>query len=434
MDTLLAMMAKHGTYLHQTSAHPEGIVGSNNIVIIKGNYQWTHQNTTSTDRIKGLIWQILNHPDGFTGEILVCDNTQNVGTSINDQDDNSDFPGQSIVDVTNTFNAKGYPVFLYDWTPLWAAEVGEYDEGMYIDGYPYDPETHITYPKFQTPSGTYVSLRYGIWDPVAETYDHDRLCIVDFPVVKQHLMAGATVAVKNWIGLMTTAAWMERYGGFENMHYEYFWGEYALVARTMEVTFPRLTVVDADWISTRNPNDLMYLFHAQMLCASTDPVAASWYAARFMLSPVATLASYTDPDRPGSRYGATLDAWKTYLVDSAGLPCTRDSAEISVYDRSILCECPHQSDFDEDGFLTAIDLGMLIDILFAGATDVQDPWCPSPRGDFDCDSFSTSLDPVRHSHLRPRHLRADYQRGQPARSFHDRAGLGLSPSSAADRD
>jgi hypothetical protein len=56
------------------------------------------------------------------------------------------------------------------------------------------------------------------------------------------------------------------------------------------------------------------------------------------------------------------------------------------------CDCPFQSDFDEDGFLTALDLGKLIDILFAGATDVQDPDCPSPRADFDCDGFSTALD------------------------------------------
>jgi hypothetical protein len=56
------------------------------------------------------------------------------------------------------------------------------------------------------------------------------------------------------------------------------------------------------------------------------------------------------------------------------------------------CSCPYQSDFDEDGFLTPLDLSSMIDILFAGDPDVQDPDCPSPRADFDCDSFSTPLD------------------------------------------
>jgi hypothetical protein len=56
------------------------------------------------------------------------------------------------------------------------------------------------------------------------------------------------------------------------------------------------------------------------------------------------------------------------------------------------CSCPSQGDFDEDGFLTALDLSAMIDILFAGQPDVKDPVCPSPRADFDCDGFSTALD------------------------------------------
>jgi hypothetical protein len=56
------------------------------------------------------------------------------------------------------------------------------------------------------------------------------------------------------------------------------------------------------------------------------------------------------------------------------------------------CDCPSQCDFDDDGFLTALDLGEMIDILFAGHDDLQDPLCPSPRADFDCDGFSTALD------------------------------------------
>jgi hypothetical protein len=56
------------------------------------------------------------------------------------------------------------------------------------------------------------------------------------------------------------------------------------------------------------------------------------------------------------------------------------------------CDCPYQCDFDADGFLTALDLSGLIDILFAGSPDIQDPDCPIPRSDFDCDNFATALD------------------------------------------
>jgi len=63
-----------------------------------------------------------------------------------------------------------------------------------------------------------------------------------------------------------------------------------------------------------------------------------------------------------------------------------------VFTASGACACPNQSDFDRDGFLTALDLSEMIDILFAGHPDVQDLVCPSPRADFDCDGFSTALD------------------------------------------
>ncbi len=116
IDTLLLMMETQGTYLYKTTAHPSGIIGSNDIVIIKGSFQWDFRNTTSTDRIKGLIWQILKHPNGFTGEILVGDNTQ--WATIGEDDNNSEDTEQCILDVINTFHSKGYPVHLFRWADI----------------------------------------------------------------------------------------------------------------------------------------------------------------------------------------------------------------------------------------------------------------------------------------------------------------------------
>jgi len=56
------------------------------------------------------------------------------------------------------------------------------------------------------------------------------------------------------------------------------------------------------------------------------------------------------------------------------------------------CSCPFQADMDGDGFLTALDLYAIVDVLFAGHQDVQDPACPVTRADFDNDGFSTVLD------------------------------------------
>jgi len=352
IDTILAMMEANGTSLYRTVEQPDGVVDADNVVVIKGNFQWTSRNTTSTDRIKGLIWRIMQHPDGFSGEIIVCDNTQNQGTGINHSDNNSEDENQSIIDVVNTFHAKGYPVYVMDWVYIWDVIAAEYSEGDYSDGYIYESDTRISYPKFRTPSGNhFVSLRYGVWDSLSIQYDSSRLCLIDMPVPKQHAMAGATVAVKNWIGVLTTAYRDRRYGGWNGMHYTYFWGSYALVARLMAVTYPRLVIVDAAWLSGTNPNVLTSLTNAQILLASTDPVAVSWYVAKYALTPVADNPSWTNPD--GNMYGVTLDRWTTFMADSAGLPCTKDSSKISVYDRDIFI-CP-DSDHDGDGVCDSVD-------------------------------------------------------------------------------
>ncbi|MBN1356493.1 DUF362 domain-containing protein [bacterium] len=332
IDAVFLAMESQGIFIHRTTGHPEGIVASDSVVIIKGNFQWDHQNTTSTDRIKGVIWKILNHPDGFTGEIIVCDNTQEIGTGINENDNNSEDTEQSILDVISAFHAKGYPVYGLCWAYIWDDVVSEYSEGDDNDGYVYEAASKITYPKFLSPSGeNRISLRYGIWDGDLGIYDHDRLCIIDFPVLKAHSMAGATIAVKNWIGMLTTAYAQERYGGWYPMHDNYLFGSYALVARVMEVTFPRLAIVDAAWTTRLGPNNLGYLQNTQMIVASTDPVAASWYAAKYILTPIAVYPQDTDPDLPESDYSYNLTSWTNYLRDVAGLPCTKDASEISVY-------------------------------------------------------------------------------------------------------
>jgi hypothetical protein len=56
------------------------------------------------------------------------------------------------------------------------------------------------------------------------------------------------------------------------------------------------------------------------------------------------------------------------------------------------CECPFQCDYDEDGFLTNIDLAALIDVLFRGEPTIQDPGCPVVRGDFNNDTFPDNID------------------------------------------
>jgi hypothetical protein len=350
MDTLFELLEAGGVYLCETTAHSDGIVGTDNVVIIKGNYQWNSRNTTNTDRVKGLIWQILNHPEGFTGEIIVCDNTQDIGTGFNFNDNNSEDENQDILNVVNTFAAKGYPVYCMDWNMIMASVVSEYSDGDNFDGYVFDAQTKVNYPKFNTPSFSHqVSLKHGIWDSLSATYDPDRLCIIDFPVLKAHFWAGSTVAIKNWIGVFSIAYADQDFGDFNTMHTDYLFGPYALTARIMAETYPDLSIVDATWTTRKGPIDLDRVTRTDVIFASTDPAAVSWYAAKYVLTPIAYSASQTDPDNPGGTYSINLNYWTEFLRDSAGYACTIDSAEMSVFGRNII------TDSDADGTVDAFD-------------------------------------------------------------------------------
>jgi hypothetical protein len=43
VDALINLIESHGTYFYKTAAHPTGIIGSNDVVVIKINDQWHGQ-------------------------------------------------------------------------------------------------------------------------------------------------------------------------------------------------------------------------------------------------------------------------------------------------------------------------------------------------------------------------------------------------------
>jgi hypothetical protein len=53
-----------------------GLIAKDDFVIIKVNCHWNERGGTNTDLVKALIQVIVDHPDGFTGEIIVADNGQ----------------------------------------------------------------------------------------------------------------------------------------------------------------------------------------------------------------------------------------------------------------------------------------------------------------------------------------------------------------------
>jgi len=56
------------------------------------------------------------------------------------------------------------------------------------------------------------------------------------------------------------------------------------------------------------------------------------------------------------------------------------------------CDCPLQVDLDGNGFIDATDLAFVIDIVFFGQPDIEDPVCPATRADFDANGFADATD------------------------------------------
>ena len=307
VDALINLMESHGTYFYKTAAHPTGIIGSNDVVVIKTNNQWNGQASrarthTNNDVLKGLIYRIVQHPEGFTGAVIVGENTQWTDPNWDSNDhNNAQDPHQSYQDVVNAFVSQGYDVCISDWRSFSRTFVDEFSAGDSRDGYVLvddagEPGTdQLSYPKFNLTCGSHsfnISMRYGLWDGIA--YDNTCLKMINLPVLKRHGWAGATIAVKNYIGFLTIGDNNRRFGDSAEMH-GFFWGykgihtDYGLLGRQMaRIRRADLDIVDAIWVANDSnrggcPGNCI---RQDILLASTDPIALDYYASVNVLVPL----------------------------------------------------------------------------------------------------------------------------------------------------
>jgi len=339
IGSLMDLMGSKGLlfYKSQTRAQnsgPDGLFGNGDVILIKINCQWDERGGTNTDLIKELIRLILDHPDGFVGEIVVADNGQEYG-SMNWTRNNAIDESQSSEVVVSLYSGE-YKISTYLWDRIARTEVSEYNQGDYEDGYivspTEDPETgvRVSYPKFQTAKGTYISFKSGIWDPITQTYDSTKLKIINFPILKSHSNYGVTAAVKHYMGVISQP--------LTNTHN--YIGRGALGKVMVETRVPTLNILDAIWINALplNGPDTTYDEATQinLVLASTDPVALDYWASKHILLQAATLTLPFFADK------GTLDpdgqlAFGTYLrnsmeqLTSAGYEFTMDENRITVY-------------------------------------------------------------------------------------------------------
>lgn len=345
LDDLVELMGAHGLKLYRSDtpslvAGPEGILGRDDVVLIKINYQWPERGGTNVDLLRGLIRRILDHPDAFDGEVVVLENTQTESSADFDRpQNNAEDHALSPRDVVEAFRAAGHRVSLYDLSGIRNSAVGEYDAGNFTDGYVvlgYDIALHgrVSYPKFRSADGTSISLERGVWT-AASGYDRERLKLVNVPVLKSHhAVYGATGMVKNYMGVLTTALGT-------NSHLAVRYGILgSLIGRIRPAD---LNLLDAIWINA-DPYDGPWTSYTgatrtDRLVAALDPVAGDVWAVKNILVPAFEANGHTppwpapsaDPDDPTSAFREYLDNSMGYLL-AAGWDVTNDPQHIDAVD------------------------------------------------------------------------------------------------------
>ena len=358
ISELVDLMGLHGLDFYNSDTiglnrGPEGLIAVDDFVLIKVNSQWDERGGTNTDLLKELIQMIGDHPDGFVGEILVADNGQDQygpsgnGGSLDWVNNNAVDHSQSVQDVVDMF-AVSYDVSTFLWDTITLNSVGEYSEGDLSDGYVINQTANsatgikVSYPKFQTKFGTYVSFKMGIWNPVAEVYNNEGVKVINFPVLKSHSGYGVTASVKHYMGVVSAKQ--------TNAHAKVATG--GMGTEMVETKFPTLNILDAIWVNA-NPGSSFSCgpstpyseaTRVNTIMASIDPCALDYWGSKYVLMQTAKSIGYSDthtldPDNtnPSGAWGAAFGVWLELAKDEifdAGYNVTTDESHFNVYLRS----------------------------------------------------------------------------------------------------
>jgi uncharacterized protein (DUF362 family) len=359
VEYLLQLMGDQGLKFYRsaqetTLSGPSGMIEPNDVVLIKVNAQWKYRGCTNSDLIRGIIQRILDHPDGFAGEVVIFENGQGRG-SLN-CDTSSSYGGDTAVHanandeshsflylVNAIFNDPRVSAFLLDTIGATFIEATDHSTNGYRI---YE---NVSYPCFTTagPQHHRVELMDGIWKEGGYT---ENLKLINVPVLKHHDTEGSeiTASLKHFYGVVSMS---DGQGGFR--HYGGL-GE-TCGKMIVSVRTPVLNIIDATWVSyssiTGYPASTT--FRANQILASQDPVALDYRAAKYILYPVDNNPRH-DPSFTG------IDQWLTSARDTingrgglynpnSGIQVglvTKNEAEMSPFVRRFSSRLV---DFDGDG-------------------------------------------------------------------------------------
>jgi len=347
---LIDLMGNHGSLFYKSpvaamNKGSRGLIARGDTIIIKVNSQWDERGGTNTDLLKSLIKAIVEHPDGFVGEIVVADNGQaqygstGGGGSLDYSRNNAEDTSQSVQRVVDSF--ADYRVSTYLWDNITTVRVKEYSEGDVNDGYitsaTVSPEAAamISYPKFKTKFGTRISVKLGIWNPKTQTYDSDNLKLVNVPVLKTHFIYGVTACVKHYMGMGSDKLTAQLGASAHSTV-----GTGGMGVEMVGTRFPLLNIIDAIWVNAkpgggpRTPYDAAT--RADVIAASVDPVALDYWASKNILMQVARENEYGDLSLidPDNTEQGSFGQWLRLSMEEirkAGYQATIEESHMNVY-------------------------------------------------------------------------------------------------------
>jgi len=307
MDCLLYSMGMKGLKFYRSDRYtllgdPLGLIGCNDVVLIKVNAQWKYRGCTNSDLVRGLIQRILDHPEGFTGEVVIFENGQGRGSldcntyrayGDNEVHANAEKETHSFTYLVNqVFDDPRVSAYLLD--PIRTTFISSSDH--MTDGYRIDE--NVSYPCFTTSGGRRIELKEGIWN--GKGFDVN-LKLINFPVLKHHDQGGSeiTAALKNFYGVVSMAD-----GQVEYRHYAGL-GE-TCGKMIASILTPVLNILDAIWVSQASLKGypVHTTFRANQILASQDPVALDYWAAKHIMYPIDSNWRH-HPDFPGIDYWLT---------------------------------------------------------------------------------------------------------------------------------
>jgi hypothetical protein len=346
IDALLDLMGENELSFYKrknSSSQSEayGLIAADDVVLVKVNAQWKYRGATNSDLVRGLIQRILDHPDGFSGEVVILENGQgrgslNCDTSAAYADNteihaNANDPSHSFLYLVDEV-FKGKPVSACLLDPIRGVFIGARDHET--DGY--RMLENVSYPCFTTERGTRVELKEGVWDGGAY---QQNLKLINVPVLKHHDRGGSeiTASLKHFYGLVSMND-----GRTKARHYLRL-GE-TCGKMVVAVRPPVLNIVDAIWVSHRAlkgyPADRT--FRANQILASQDPVALDYWAAKHVLYPYDENVRH-HPDFAG--IAAWLEEAQKTINEREGIfkpewgirvgKVTKNESEIQVFTRSV---------------------------------------------------------------------------------------------------